>query len=141
MCKFEWSERHAVHVPEVDDEHQLLFRLCRDLQVAIAAGATTAQVQPILDELIAHAAEHFSHEERQMRAAGYSHYAWHQRQHHAARAKLVWFARRIRRGNASAVRELLDFLQGWLNDHIGIADRMLGAYLRNYQRQRTARAS
>jgi hemerythrin len=141
MPKFEWSEHHAVHVPDVDGEHQMLFQLCADLECAVTDGASAGQIQSILDELIAHTAEHFSHEERQMRVSGYSHYAWHQRQHHTARAKVTQFDRRIRRGDREATRELVAFLQGWLNDHIGIADRMLGAYLRNRQRERAARAS
>jgi hemerythrin len=142
MPKFEWiGQQHAVHVLQVDDEHRALFGLCGDLECAVAADAPIAQIESILDELIAHAAEHFSHEERQMRTAGYSHYAWHQRQHHAARARVTRLERRIRRGDREAAIELLQYMQGWLNDHIAIADRMLGAFLRNHQRQIEARAS
>jgi hemerythrin len=76
-----------------------------------------------------------------MRAAGYSLYAWHHRQHHTARFSIRVLERRIRRGDRDAAIELLDFLYGWLNDHIRLADRMLGAYLRNHQRELSARAS
>lgn len=126
---------HAVHVPEVDAEHQELFRLCDDLRRALMEEAAAGKLQWIVDELVLHAAEHFSHEERQMRVAGYEHYAWHQRQHHTARAKVMTLERRIRRGDREAAGELLEYLAGWLNNHIRLADRMLGAYLRNRQRQ------
>jgi hemerythrin len=43
--------------------------------------------------------------------------------------------RRIRRGDRDAAIELLDFLSTWLTDHIRLADRMLGAFLRNHQRE------
>jgi len=135
MPEFEWTRQNVVDVPDVDEEHQALFRLCADLQNAVKAGAPAAQVHSILDDLIAHTAEHFSHEERQMRTTGYSHYAWHQRQHHTARSKVTAFERRVRRGDLDAAREMLDFLHGWLKEHIGIADRMLAAHLRNHQRQ------
>jgi hemerythrin len=93
-----------------------------------------------VDDLVIHAAHHFSHEEREMRAAGYSLYPWHHRQHHTARFKIRVLERRIRRGDRDAALELLDFLSGWLNDHIRLADRMFGAYLRNHQRELAAHA-
>jgi hemerythrin len=139
MRIFEWNESHAVHVPEVDDEHRQIFRLCDDLQRAMMAGAPTADVQAIVDELVIHTAHHFSHEERQMRAAGYTHYAWHHRLHHAARSHIKVLERRIRRGDRDAAIELLNFLSPWLSDHIRLADRMFGAYLRNHQRELSAR--
>jgi hemerythrin len=135
MRIFEWNESHAVHVPEVDDEHQQLFRLCDDLQRAMMEGAPSTEIPLIVDDLIIHVAKHFSHEEREMRAAGYSLYAWHHRQHHTARFKIKVLERRIRRGDPDALVELLDFFSAWLNDHIRLADRMFGAYLRNHQRE------
>jgi hemerythrin len=91
-----------------------------------------------VNELAVDSAEHFWHEERQMRAAGYLHYAWHKRQHHTVRFHMTALEARIRGGDRDAVGELLTFLHGWLNDHIRLTDRMLGAYLRNRQRELTA---
>jgi len=141
MRIFEWDESHAVYVPAVDEEHRQLFRLCDELQRAMMAGAPSSDVQSIVDHLVIHTAQHFSHEEREMRAAGYPHYAWHHRQHHTARFRIKVLERRIRRGDRDAALELLDFLSGWLNDHVRLADRMLGAYLRNRQREFAAQAS
>lgn len=141
MPKFEWTEQHTVFVPEIDDEHQMIFKLCRNLQRAVAGGAPIAQVHSLVSELAVHSLEHFWHEERQMRAAGYSFYAWHKQQHHTARSKMTVLEGRIRRGDRAAARELLVFLQRWLNDHIRLTDRMLGAYLRNRRRELSAIAS
>lgn len=138
MRIFEWSERHAVHIPAVDGEHQQLFRLCDDLQRAMLAGAATGEVQLIVDDLVIHTAQHFAHEERQMRAAGYSLYAWHRSQHHTARLRVRALERRVRRGDRDAAIELITYLSSWLNDHVRLADRMLGAYLRNHQRELSA---
>lgn len=135
MRIFEWNDTHSVHVPAVDDEHRQILRLCDDLQGALMAGAATSEVQSLVDDLVIHTAQHLSHEERQMRAAGYPLYAWHHRQHHTARLRVRALERRIRRGDRDAAIELLDFLAVWLRDHIRLADRMLGAYLRNHQRE------
>ena len=141
MRKFEWNGAHAVHVPEVDDEHRQIFRLCDDLQRAMMAGAATTEMQSIVEDLVIHTAQHLSHEEREMRAAGYPLYTWHWRQHHTARSRIKTLERRIRRGDRDAAIDLLDFLSAWLTDHIRLADRMMGAYLRNHQRELLAHAS
>lgn len=139
MSISEWSESHAVHIPAVDDEHRHIFRLCADLQRAMTAAAPSAEIQTeiqtIVEDLVIHTAQHLSHEEREMRAARYPLYEWHRHQHQAARARVKAFNRRVRRGDSDAAGELIRYLSGWLNDHIRLADRMLGAYLRNHQRE------
>ena len=50
-------------------------------------------------------------------------------------------ARRVEAGDAAAAGELLEFLSVWLRDHMSVADRMMGAYLRNYLRFNTSLAS
>jgi hemerythrin len=95
-----------------------MFTLCRNLQRTVRGPVSTEQVRSLVNELAVHSAEHFWHEERQMRAAGYSFYAWHKQQHHTARARRTVLEPRIRSGDLDAVSELLAFLQGWLNDHI-----------------------
>ncbi len=135
MRNFEWTAEHAVRVPEFDGEHQDLFRCCGDLERAVRDGAPAGAVQAILQRLATHTVKHFAHEERRMRATGYAYYAWHRRQHVAARSKVALLAQRIQAGDADAAGELLDYLSGWLHDHVRLADRLLGAYLRNYARE------
>jgi hemerythrin len=141
MPKFEWTEQHRVFVPEIDDEHQMIFKLCRNLQRAMAGGPPAAEVYSLVSELAVQSLEHFWHEERQMRAEGYTFYVWHKQQHHTASSKMKFLAGRVRRGDSDAVRELLSFLHGWLEDHIRLTDRMLGAFLRNRRRELEARVS
>ena len=136
---FEWSEEFGISVPEIDAEHQAMFRLADSLYEALIADASTDQLA-LLRELATHMAGHLSHEESLMRASGYPLGAWHQRQHAAASGKLRLLERRIRRGDHSAALLVLD-LSVWLKNHIRLADRMLAAYLRNHQRAQAALAS
>jgi len=140
MRPFEWSEEYGVHVPEIDAEHQAMFRVADELYRALIADAAASQVQPILRELATHMAGHFSHEERLMRASGYPLYAWHRRQHATAGGKILLLERRVSRGDRNAALLAMD-LSVWLKNHIRLADRMFGAYLRNYQRTQAALAS
>jgi len=137
MRPFEWSEEYGVSVPEIDSDHQAMFRVADGLYRALVAETSASQAQPVFRELATHAGEHFSHEERLMRASGYPLYAWHKRQHAVVNGKMKLLERRILHDDRNAALLVLD-LSVWLKNHIRLADRMLGAYLRNYQRAQAA---
>jgi hemerythrin-like metal-binding protein len=141
MSLFKWTNAHSVYLPEIDAEHRAIYRLGDELHKALLAGAKPAQLQPILENLLESAEQHFRHEERLMRAIHYTGFAWHKHQHDAARKRGKALAKRIGEGDATAAGELLKFLSDWLRDHLGVADRMMGARLRNYLRFNTSLAS
>ncbi len=138
MYLFKWSDSYLIHIPELDQEHQELFRSADSLHRSIQAGAIA---MPYLEEILEHVSGHFTHEERIMRAARYPSLAWHKRQHDVARTKSAALARKARRGDLEAASDLLHFLSPWLKDHISVADKMMAASLRNYQRLRTIRVA
>ncbi len=134
MRLFKWSKRHAVFIPEIDAQHQDIFRLADELRQAVVAGAPADRAQAILRELIARGEDHFAHEERLMRSTNYPGSAWHKRQHDTVRKRVNEFAPRIEAGERQAALLLLDFLSGWLPDHVRQADCMMAAHVRNYER-------
>lgn len=133
MRNFRWSENNEVFLPQVDAEHRDLFRIADEMQQAIAAEAA-AEVKGRLDALAAHAEDHFSHEEWLMQSVKYPSYAWHRQQHNTARKRLKLLAPLVASGEAEAAELLLEFLEGWLQDHTTVTDRMMAAYVRNYER-------
>ena len=141
MSLFKWSGAYSVYLPEIDAEHRAIYRLGDELHRALLAGAKMAQVKPILANLLESEEQHFRHEERLLRAIHYSGFAWHKRQHDAARKRTKALAKRLEAGEMAAAGELLEFLSGWLRDHLSVADRMMGARLRNYLRFNTSLAS
>ena len=141
MSLFKWSRAHSVYLPEIDAEHRAIYRLGDELHKALMAGAGRAKVKPILAKLLESEEEHFRHEERLMRAIHYDAFAWHKAQHDAARKKTKALARSFEAGDTAAAGELLEFFAGWLKDHLSVADRMMGARLRNYLRFNTSLAS
>jgi hemerythrin-like metal-binding protein len=141
MSLFKWSGAHSIYVPEIDAEHRAIHLLGDELHKALLTGADPAHLKPILANLLETAEEHFRHEERLMRAMHYPSFEWHKRQHNAARKRAKALTGRIECGDAAATGELLQFLSTWLRDHISVADRMMGAYLRNYLRFNTSIAS
>ena len=134
MRHFGWSEGNEVYLPLIDAEHRGLFGLADGLQNAVSAGAAAAEVRDLLHRLAAQAEEHFTHEEWLMQSAGYPSYGWHKHQHDTARRRIGLYAPLIESGDQEATDAFLEFLCGWLQDHTGLTDRMMGAYLRNYER-------
>lgn len=141
MQRFKWTKAHAVFVPEVDAEHRNLYRMAEELQQSILGNADETHVQEKLRALIAATEDHFTYEERLMLAANYPSYAWHKQQHDTVRKRAHEFVPLIESGDRQAAHLLLEFLSGWLRDHTGLTDRMMGAYLRNYERHQSAAAS
>ena len=141
MSSFKWSSAHSVYLPEIDAEHRALYRLGYELHQAVLAGAEVVQQKPIVANLLESVEEHFRQEERLMRAMHYTSFAWHKSQHDAVRKRARLIVSRMEKGDSAAAGELVEFLSVWLRDHMSVADRMMGACLRNYLRFNTSLAS
>jgi hypothetical protein len=75
-----------------------------------------------------------------MQSVKYPSYAWHKQQHDTARRRLKLFAPLVESGDAEATELFFEFLEGWLQDHTGLTDRMMAAHVRNYERSHAASA-
>ncbi len=123
-----------VFVPAMDDEHKEIFEALEKLQAAYSAKVPAAELRPLMTTLSGRIEDHFAHEERLMRAARYGSLKWHKRSHDGGRKRVALFAERIDEGEADAIPELIEYLTTFLNDHMRLADMMLGAFLRNHRR-------
>ena len=126
-----WSASHEVFVPELDDEHKDIFEAVAGLRSALAGETTLPDLVALTNRLAAYAVDHFAHEERLMRAARYESLRWHKQQHDGVRRQVSEFAARIEQGDRTAGLALVEYLSSWLANHTRVADRMMGAFLRN----------
>ena len=134
MVSLTWSTSHAVFVTEIDDEHKEIFEAVARLQAALASDGPLSEVRKLTQRLISCIVGHFAHEERLMRAARYGSLRWHKQRHSAASKRVGQFVLRIEQGDTKAGVELVEYLTSWLPEHAGLADRMMGAFLRNHRR-------
>lgn len=133
MASLKWSASDAVWIEEVDDEHKEIFEAIAGFQKLLGA-ASREEIRKSLERLISAMTEHFAHEERLMHAARYYSLDWHKGLHAGALRKVRYFATGIEQGDTGAARSLVKYLKSWLRTHTRLADRMMGAYLRNEQR-------
>jgi hemerythrin-like metal-binding protein len=131
MRSLKWSTSEAVWIEEIDDEHKEIFAGVANLQKVLAGGLS--EIRQALDHLTGTIAGHFEHEERLMRASRYGSLRWHQQMHSAACRNVKRFALAIERGDREAGRAMVEYLTQWLPNHARVADRMMGAHLRNRQ--------
>ena len=134
MRAFKWNSGQAIFLSEVDAEHRAIVQAAGELHQAIRDGASSERLLDLLRALSATMEEHFVHEERLMQASRYASLEWHTGQHNTARRRVQEFAGRVEAGDPKAASQLLDYLAHWVRDHIAVADRMMGAHVRNHRR-------
>jgi len=134
MQHFKWTKAHAVYLPQVDAEHRNLYRMAEEIQQSVRMGVETTQILDLVRAFVTSVEEHFTHEERMMKAAETLDFEWHKHQHDTARKRVAGFVRDLEAGNSASAQEFLDFLARWFKDHMGLTDRMMGAHVRNYER-------
>ena len=141
MRPLRWDSSYSVFLPQVDAEHRSLFRLANELQTAVLSMAPQARLQETVQALASHIEEHFSYEERLMRSSGYETLTWHKAQHDGIRRRISRARKQAAKADREALLGFIEHITGWLRDHTGLTDRMMSAYLRNYERQQQLQVS
>lgn len=134
MREIQWSSENEVFIAQIDAEHRDLFQLAEGFERAVTQHAPPLAIREHLSAFAAHVAEHFSHEEWLMQSVEYPSYGWHKQQHETVRRRLKLLGPLIESGDSEATSLFLEFLANWLNDHTSVTDRMMAAYVRNYER-------
>ncbi|MEJ5301061.1 MAG: bacteriohemerythrin [Thermodesulforhabdaceae bacterium] len=124
-----WSPEYAVGVPEIDDQHQRLFKMVNDLNEAMATGRGKDALDRILAGLVDYAARHFKTEEYYMEKANYPELESHRESHRRLTDKVHEMVDRYKTGETGIGIELLNFLTDWLKKHILGTDKKYAPYL------------
>jgi hemerythrin len=129
-ASLQWTPTLAVGVPDIDEQHQELFRRGERLISALRAG-DRSEVLPLLAYLDDYAVHHFEAEERVMREARYPGLEAQVAAHAAFRKDFAAMVRDYRRTGPTALLALTlhNWLSDWLRQHIGDLDRELGRFL------------
>ncbi len=130
-----WDPTLVTGVPEIDAQHEELFRRLDALLEAIRGGRSRDEVGRTLTFLEEYARLHFATEEAQMEARGYPGLADHRAEHEGFRGDLrALEAEFLRDGpSASLIIRVNTHLTGWLRSHIYRTDRAMGRFLTGKQ--------
>jgi len=129
MMPIEWTQALAVGVPEIDAQHQELFRRAEQLIVAFRGG-DRSEVPPLVRYLSEYATEHFASEERFMREIGFPGLEGHRAAHETFRAGLAEVTSDFERKGATALVALTvhNWLSDWLRRHVSGLDVEIGKF-------------
>jgi len=131
MALLDWNESYSVSIRAFDEHHHHLFDQLNKLHDAMKAGKSEAVLGAILQELVNYAATHFTAEETVMRLHSYPELADHRKQHQELTAQVADFELKYRKGEVLLGLPLMEFLRGWLMQHIRATDHQYSAYLRS----------
>ncbi len=125
----QWSPALAVGVPEIDAQHQELFRRAERLVTALRTG-DRGEVAPLLRYLTAYVVEHFAAEERYMREIGYPGLDGHRAAHETFRHDFAEMIAEYERKGPTALVALTmhNWLSDWLRRHVGGLDVEIGRF-------------
>ncbi|MFA5825810.1 MAG: bacteriohemerythrin [Gallionellaceae bacterium] len=127
---FVWSDKLSTGIAVQDAQHQHLVALINQIGSMCMLGADSAQIKPVLDELVSYAVYHFDMEEQMMRhyAVSAAHQDIHLKAHEAFRQQVtlaVGIIQTSPQNSLSLLAQLLDYLARWLLQHImGVDLRM-----------------
>lgn len=140
MPPIAWSPENEVFIAQIDAEHRDVYQVSAEFERAIKEKLPLHELCAHLRTVGARMEEHFVHEEWLMQSVQYPSLGWHRQQHQTARRRLKLFKPLIEAGDAEAAEAFLEFLAGWLHDHTTVTDRMMAAFVRNYERAHAASA-
>lgn len=124
-----WSKEYEVGVPEIDEQHQRLFKMINDLNEAMALGRGKDVLDRILNGLVDYTVRHFKTEEMYMEKANYPELDSHREVHMRLTDKVHEMVDRYKTGEVGLGIDLLNFLQDWLKKHILGTDKKYAPYL------------
>ncbi|MDR1228685.1 MAG: bacteriohemerythrin [Azoarcus sp.] len=131
-ARLQWSDEYSVGIPEIDEQHKMLFDLIDKIHVAIFEHKGTSACVSVLDELVDYTRIHFALEQSLMHMGGYPEYEEHCILHRELVAEVEAMQSKIHSGSAAISFELLHFLRTWLSKHILGEDKRYGEFFANH---------
>lgn len=127
-CAF--TEKYFTGIELIDQEHRVLFEIIAEAKSLIKEELLYDkydEILNILDRLKEYTKEHFRDEEEYMESIGYSRLDAQKRAHEAFVEKLMEInLEDVDEHQQEYLEELMEFLLGWLINHILKADKLIG---------------
>ena len=128
-----WSDEFLTGVSEIDEQHRILFTLFNVANAKLETNVSAEFLEKITCDLLSYALYHFETEEELMQEYAYPDDSddkiSHIQQHRFFSNKVVEVRNGIKAGQLISREDLLNFLYGWLVNHILNTDKKLGAFI------------
>ncbi len=128
----QWSDRYAVGVELIDEQHQGIFERADYLLEAVQGNGDQDKVKDTLDFMAEYIDKHFRDEEEIQREYNYPDYERHLKIHHGFEAKIDEFRTKYKQGNLddAGLMKLNKIVTSWLIEHIKKEDQRVAAHIK-----------
>lgn len=125
-----WKEEYSVGVKLIDGQHKRFVDLLNDFKIAVNLEIPNVDsMQKVFCDLVDYVKVHFTTEEEIQRIYEYPMQKKHFRFHSDFVEKIYDFEKEIPKIHIEDIREMSDFLNNWLIDHIMKEDKVLAKFL------------
>jgi hemerythrin len=115
---------------DVDDQHRALYSLVNDLNACAVLGNDRAHATAALERIVGHTVTHFQDEEALMLHSAYPRIQEHIASHRAFSRNVAEMIAAHRENRGPSVRELAEFMDQWIENHIRSEDQLLVRHVR-----------
>lgn len=129
MALLDWKADYRTGQLRIDDDHRELFDRINDFHHAWLHDRDRREIARLLERLIQGTEEHFAREEEIMRACGYPGLQAHTAAHEALLAQIFVLQEHFTEGRIGIDEDAVEFLRGWLAEHILAADLKFARHL------------
>ncbi|MGQ1890731.1 bacteriohemerythrin [Thermophagus sp. OGC60D27] len=130
-----WKSDYSVNQPNIDQEHQSLFRMLNQFYQGIKDGSSKERLAQLIKGLLEYAQNHFSHEERFMQSIGYPRLQTHRKEHHAFIQKVNEFYDKYSSGRLILSLEVTGFIKDWITNHILNEDKKYADFVLSQKKE------
>lgn len=118
-----WGPQLETGIASIDAQHKRLVDIINKFSDAVTEGRKNEELGAIFDELVAYTETHFTFEEKLMESHGYEEIVEHRREHRIFTDQIKMDRDNFKAGVWECEDRLMDYLRGWLVNHIQASDR------------------
>lgn len=129
MPQIQWNAELSVGVEMIDTQHKELIRIANVLIKSVSLGLDRNVVDDTIKKLREYTVYHFSCEEELMEEIRYPGRSDQVVEHNRLKAEVKAYQRQLYLQEDITAEDILDFVKGWLLDHILNFDRDLARFI------------
>ena len=128
--RFEWNDSYAVGIPDIDEQHRVLFELIQGLAAVADGQEPAAGIMDAVGSLVSLARTHVRYEESLSAGHPLQGYDAVRREHAEFLKKAEGFRAYVEEGPADALQTVVEFMKDWVVDHALLENRRFRSSLR-----------
>jgi hemerythrin len=122
MPLISWNKSFELGIEPFDDHHKHLVSLINTVFEGMNTGSSGEVIGSVLDALFDYATYHFDAEEQWLSNKKYQELAVHRIEHERFCTRILEIKNDYINGNEKLSLEVMQFLKGWLTNHILVSD-------------------